>query len=259
MDMSGRFVPMVDLKNEDGDTYSSVSDIPLQRVQMFHITILHRSRSHELGATPCGMFQVSIRHQIRPGKSFAITVSQCVHSRFTCSSWTSRNCSSGYTTSTRGSEWSACNGSTSFASSTIRNSCCRSSVWSGCEILWQETPKHTITTCRCKIGNSNMKQTRDLTRFSQEANQPVEHLRESLVTEVTIRKYGGEMSKYTTYVQNSVFMHCTWKTFRNNKINNMLDYQDWFRNCFKNLELLSQPLGQKSIDFDKEMQNFDEK
>ena len=28
-------------------------------------------------------------------------------------------------------------------------------------ILWQDTVEHTITTCRCTFGNSNMKQTRD--------------------------------------------------------------------------------------------------
>ena len=56
------------------------------------------------------------------------------------------------------------------------------------------------------------------------------------------------MSKYTTYVQNWVFKHYTWKTFGNNRIKGMLDYintsQDWRRKhsiskkCLKNLELV---------------------
>ena len=28
-------------------------------------------------------------------------------------------------------------------------------------ILWQEIARHTMTTCRCKFGNSNMRQMRD--------------------------------------------------------------------------------------------------
>ena len=52
-------------------------------------------------------------------------------------------------------------------------------------ILWRGIAKHTITTCRCKLGTSNMKQTRGflpktneiVIAFSQKANQALESQR----------------------------------------------------------------------------------
>ena len=71
------------------------------------------------------------------------------------------------------------------------------------------------------------------------------------------------------HAKNWVFMHCSWKTLRNNKVKNTLGnistWQDCFRKnsnlerCLNNLELLNQPLDQTLIDFDKENQNSYEK
>ena len=115
-----------------------------------------------------------------------------------CSTWTSRSGSICYTTSRRSSECSARNGSTCSTPSTRRTSSCHSSTRSGCEtktlsILWKEIVKHTITTCRCKFGESNMKHMRDFprgkghcfVRFSQEANPALDIQRADLVVEVT--------------------------------------------------------------------------
>ena len=63
-----RFVPVVDLTPDDDDTNSHTSDIPLQFLASAHFPSeqhLHRSRSHKLEATPCKMFTVSNRYQIR--------------------------------------------------------------------------------------------------------------------------------------------------------------------------------------------------
>ena len=61
-------------------------------------------------------------------------------------------------------------------------------------ILWQETVKHTITACRCKFGNWNMKQTRG---FPRKASQALENQREILVTEVTSETLRGNKVKHT--------------------------------------------------------------
>ena len=70
--------------------------------------------------------------------------------------------------------------------------------------LWLATVMYTIATCRFKFGNSNKKQTRychkdrrDLfSRFSQEANQALEYLRENLVTEVTSEVWRRDQQVY---------------------------------------------------------------
>ena len=76
------------------------------------------------------------------------------------------------------------------------------------------------------------------------------------------------MNKYMIHVLNSVFMHYTRKTLRNNQVKHSLDYsiwQDWFRKRsnverrFKNFELLNEPLAQTLIDFDKAEQHLYEK
>ena len=66
------------------------------RVRMLHQTIVHCRRSHELRAFSCGVFQVSIRYRIRPGQFLGILSIPVHTSKFTGTSWTSRNCSSGY-------------------------------------------------------------------------------------------------------------------------------------------------------------------
>ena len=83
------------------------------------------------------------------------------------------------------------------------------------------------------------------------------------------QKCGHETNKHMSNVQNWVFMHCTRKTLRNNKIKNTLGcistWQDRFKKNnniergSKNLELFNQPLDQKLIDVDKENKNFYEK
>ena len=70
------------------------------------------------------------------GKSLALTVSQNITSRFTCSSWTSRNCSIITQRARRSFERSARNGSTCPSSSTRRISRCHSAIRSGCEATY---------------------------------------------------------------------------------------------------------------------------
>ena len=116
LDMARRLVPIVDLTQHDEQTNSHVSDIPLQ-----------------LSAIACVASNNSALVRTVPSLWQSHSPSQDAPSGFTSSSWTSRNCSIGYTTSTRTFECSGRNGSTCFASSTRIISCCHSSIPSGCE------------------------------------------------------------------------------------------------------------------------------
>ena len=120
MDMSGRFVPMVDSTHDDDDTNSHMSDIPLQLPESANVS--SNITSWERPHAKCSQSQSDTESDW--GKSLANTVSCYISSKCTCSSWTSRSCPLGYTTSTRSSERSARNGSTCSAPSTKIISCC---------------------------------------------------------------------------------------------------------------------------------------
>ena len=155
IDMAGRFVPTVDLTHDDEDNNSHMSDIPLQRPARANVI---SNVSHKLRATSCGMFQVSHPIPSQTGqKSLANTQTE----------------------------------GTVICHSTIP------SGWEAtlCQYFGQKRrgTTNTTATCRCKFGNSNIKQMRDfsrrrrelLSRFSKEAYQALEDQREILVTEVT--------------------------------------------------------------------------
>ena len=103
------------------------------RVHIFRRTMMHWSRSHELGSTPCKNFTVFGRYQFRLERILGKYSICHMSSKCTCSSWTPRSGSVGHTTSTRSSEWSARNISTCSTPSTRLISCCHSSIWNGCE------------------------------------------------------------------------------------------------------------------------------
>ena len=77
--------------------------------------------------------------------------------------------------------------------------------------LWQVTMKHTITTYRRKLGNSNKKQTRDshkdkwtlLSQFSLEANQALENQRE---------RFFGNGSDIISMETRRARKRCTYRT-----------------------------------------------
>ena len=69
MDMSGaRFVPIGDLTHDDDDANSDMSDIPLQLPASANVWSNNSAlvTFSQAGATPCKMFTVSNRCQIRP-------------------------------------------------------------------------------------------------------------------------------------------------------------------------------------------------
>ena len=137
MDTSGaRFVPMVAFTHNDDGTNSHKSDIPLQLPASANVP----SNTSALGS------QSPTDTKSDWNEPLAIAVSRCIPSKCTCSSWTSRSCSSGYTKSTRRS---------------VRRIKMKRLRGNTLSILRQEVAKHQITTCRCKFGNSNMKQMRD--------------------------------------------------------------------------------------------------
>ena len=108
LDMAGRFVPIMDLRQDDDNGNSHTSDIPLQLFA---------------GANVASVNSASVFDTVSDrGTSLTLIVSPYVPSGFTSSSVPSGKCSSGYTTSTRSFECSARNGSTCSASSTKRTS-----------------------------------------------------------------------------------------------------------------------------------------
>ena len=103
MDMSGWFVPTVDLTSDDDDTNCHLSDIPLQLPASANVSSNNSALVMFSQAEGDFLRNVPSLHPIPSqtgGKSLAVTVSQNVPSGFTSRCWTSRNCSIGYTTST---------------------------------------------------------------------------------------------------------------------------------------------------------------
>ena len=152
----------------------------------------------------------------------------------TCSSWTSRSCSTGSTTSTRSIVRSARNGSTCSAPSTRRIFVASHQHEAAAR---QKNLVNTLAR-KSEVHNNNVhmqvrqlehegdarfseRQRRLLSRFSLDANQALEDQRDMLVTEVTLEVWRRD-DKCATYVR--VFKHYSRKTLRSNKIKNMLNY-----------------------------------
>ena len=176
--------------------------------------------------------------------------------------------------------WSARNGSTCFASSERRISCCHSSIRSGCEANpcqyfgkeWWNTqlqcadalsanrtwsrvailPK-TKGTVIAILSGSKSRSCKSARNFGNGSDSRSVEARQKSTwlasrTESSCTTLGR---RYVITVKNTLTCISTW--------------QAWFRKhsnierCLKNLELLNQPRDQKLIDFDKERQNFYEK
>ena len=131
LDMAGWFVPIGDLTRDDEDRHSHMSDIPLRLPASAYFPSSNSALVTFSQPEGDPMRNVRSLHPISSqerGESLATTASHYAPSEFTCSSLTSRNCSTGYTTSTRSSECSARRGSTCSASSTRIISRCYTSV-----------------------------------------------------------------------------------------------------------------------------------
>ena len=166
MDTSGaKFVPIVDLTHDEDDTISHMSDIPLQLpasakcfVSQFCIgNVLTSWRTTSCKNVQSPTDTKSDRNESLAICSIPVHILQSVPAVLGPQEAVQLN-----GTSTRSCEISSTCvlysiNKEKFSLPLIHTKRLRGKTLSK---LWQAIVKHTITTCRCKFGNSNMKQTR---------------------------------------------------------------------------------------------------
>ena len=209
----------------------------------------------------------------------AIAERNYMSSMCTCSSWTSRSGSTGYTTSFRSPAWRQ-TARRALQPSTNRISCCHSSTWSGTEAktlstLWQETMKWNTQLQRADANSASRTRSRcamftkkrrichrDFSRSKSSSWKSARNFVEWTdiirleTTRATIQITHWTHTLSTTpwgrYATSESIIRLTTSAL------NKIGWHGNIEKCLTNLELLIQPLDPKLNDFNEDKNNFDD-
>ena len=166
--MGARFVAIVDLTGDDDDTLSHTSDIQVQLPASADVSSHTSAWVHfsQAGRDTRKMFTVSNRHLIRQvwilGNHSIPLHTLEVYAQFLdfkkLFTWSHNEHEKLWTISAKWLDVLFSINKNKFLLPLINMKRLRGKILS---VLWQEITKNTITTCRCKFGNSNTKQMRD--------------------------------------------------------------------------------------------------